>query len=1682
LKNDLRTISLHCYDTDETLTRGRTKFFTKPEIVVDPSQRCGALIVFDRNLVIVPFQQQRSMAMDQGSGLDQGSRARRRRPIGDSYVVSLDSLHVRNVKAMTFLNGYFEPTLLVLQEPFQTWAGRAALDSRTCVLTAISLNLEQRTHTIIWKVAHLPFDCEQLVPLGAPMNGALVLSPNAVLYFQSPTVRYARSLNSMAPDLRAYLDRSRQHEIRVEEEEERAKREEHERNERQRRLDLIQRQKEAAAAGDASAAAVVASAEAREKERAIEAAMAAIASSSFVKPRSRPALTESSSSAGGDGLGNEGDDGDGEYSGSGEPLMEGDYVCEKPSRQLDEELLEVRLDAARWSFLSRNRIMVSTLDGDLYLLHVLTDGRSAQDMSIAVERAGSAVISSCMCTLTERYLFMGSRIGDSLLIRYADKTRYSKRALQRAKRQRTEAAVKAAGALPGDQAEADAAATGGGDDDLFTLLSRELGLGERIGSGAARFDEFDEEEDDDDEEEEDDDDDDDDDDNQDGKSMSLFDAIEGDSDDETIAELMNIYGKDITAIEDVNPDDEAGGAGAQGGSAAIDNPRLYRRRTMVFSVADTLLNIGPIRDLVVTDAHRDTSHWLAGIRKPIELLSASGHLKNGALCVVRQLRPQLAFAFDLANTQALWALNAPHPRGVEPTLPVDVVVEEEEQEQQVIDDDDDDKKDEVVDEFDEVDDVEDLEDLDDDEDMVDEKQKEEVSDSPVVDDGADGDEATSRGHVNGDDDDDDDDDDDEEENSDEWTTVTDTDEFEANAEWYDTDEETGVPQTHGYLVISRDDKTVVLETGRELNEVSDRVDFVTDERTLDMGNVLGGKLMVQVVAGGALLLDRGELLQRLECGPSRRIVRSFVSDPFVAALCSDGTLMLLMAHADTRQLQALANEYHVPVAPPGAAGAVADVCVYRDGASVGGVKPLYPLAPPSVPSSNLNSTQYLVVARAKGQLELYRLPDVSPVLVVSATLLLDAPWLLIGQQAPGGVVSLSAQDRASSSSSASSSASSSTSASSSASSSAAPSSSTTLTSLSSVSIAEVAMYRLGSEGSMPHLFVLLSSGELLIYRAFHRGGGMRFSKERLFYFAHSPSSLASLAAPAPGANQRRRQLVPWFDQRKPTASLFVCGARPAFVFCTRDSVKIMPLAGNVPVHHFAPFHNINCQHGFGMLAHGGLRFCNLNASMSLDADWPARKLPLRSSDPKARRPTTAHYITYVPDGQLIALVVSQRYQVDEGDEEDNDDGDDNGDDNDDDSANASQKDDDDDDNDDDQEGEAESSWKLPVKKRKLKPAGNVERYELRLLNSSTWEVLDRYAFDEREQVLSLQWVRMKTNMREMDPRRWSSYLAVGTGYFHGEDAIARGRVLLFDVLQSSFGFLRTNKPKLNMLYDKEWRGPVSALTQMRGYLTIGAGSKMLMFWYDPEIGELVGCAFFDIQMYVVSLRVCGSYMVAADGHKGVYFMHWNEKDKSLVMLAKSYQPMHAFGAEMFVSGADLSMIATDDLDNLHVLEYAPLALDSDGGQRLSHAANFHMGARIGQFVRLPLVRKNKRDQRRFDPLEDVRTVSFFGTGDGALGYVAPLDESVYRRFAMLAKKLQTAIPHHAGLNAKDWRRYRQHRRVPYKNLPNVIDGQLIEWFPMLPKRQQHAIARGIGSTVDKILTNLYDIDNSFSFF
>ncbi|XP_020575291.1 cleavage and polyadenylation specificity factor subunit 1-like [Phalaenopsis equestris] len=203
--HELRTSSMHCFEGPDWhyLKRGRESFSSGPTMKVDPMGRCAGALVYGLQMVIMTAAQagQGLAVDDEPSNIGAGAAVR----IESSYIINLRDLDMKHVKDFTFVHGYIEPVMVILQEKEPTWAGRITWKHHTCMISALSISTTLKQHPLIWSAANLPHDAYKLLPVPSPIGGVLVICANSI-HYHSQSVSRSLGLNSFSAQPESSMD------------------------------------------------------------------------------------------------------------------------------------------------------------------------------------------------------------------------------------------------------------------------------------------------------------------------------------------------------------------------------------------------------------------------------------------------------------------------------------------------------------------------------------------------------------------------------------------------------------------------------------------------------------------------------------------------------------------------------------------------------------------------------------------------------------------------------------------------------------------------------------------------------------------------------------------------------------------------------------------------------------------------------------------------------------------------------------------------------------------------------------------------------------------------------------------------------------------------------------------------------------------------------------------------------------------------------------------------------------------------------------------------------------------------------------------------------------------------------------------------------------------------------------
>ncbi|KAL9265877.1 Cleavage and polyadenylation specificity factor subunit 1-like protein, partial [Drosera capensis] len=193
----LRTSSMHCFEGPVWfyLKRGWESFPRGPLVKADPQGRCGGVLVYDLQMVILQTVQAGYGLVGDEESFSSGASVSAR--VDSSYIINLQDLDIKHAKDFIFVHGYIEPVLVVLHERELTWAGRISWKHHTCAVSALSINTTMKQHPIIWSAGNLPHDSYKLLAVPAPIGGVLVICANTI-HYHSQSSSYALALNNFA--------------------------------------------------------------------------------------------------------------------------------------------------------------------------------------------------------------------------------------------------------------------------------------------------------------------------------------------------------------------------------------------------------------------------------------------------------------------------------------------------------------------------------------------------------------------------------------------------------------------------------------------------------------------------------------------------------------------------------------------------------------------------------------------------------------------------------------------------------------------------------------------------------------------------------------------------------------------------------------------------------------------------------------------------------------------------------------------------------------------------------------------------------------------------------------------------------------------------------------------------------------------------------------------------------------------------------------------------------------------------------------------------------------------------------------------------------------------------------------------------------------------------------------------
>ncbi len=202
----------------------------------------------------------------------------------------------------------------------------------------------------------------------------------------------------------------------------------------------------------------------------------------------------------------------------------------------------------------------------------------------------------------------------------------------------------------------------------------------------------------------------------------------------------------------------------------------------------------------------------------------------------------------------------------------------------------------------------------------------------------------------------------------------------------------------------------------------------------------------------------------------------------------------------------------------------------------------------------------------------------------------------------------------------------------------------------------------------------------------------------------------------------------------------------------------------------------------------------------------------------------------------------------------------------------------------------------------------------------------------------------------------------------------------------------------------------------------------------------------------------------------------------ITQIGSDLRPTETYAIAFGIYDDQLRMLVTDGDSALTVLNCVCDDSETSGGRKLVRCGIYNMGSRTISLTRLRCPPVQSRPG--VFPQQSRRHYTYYTTLDGSLGCVVPVPEMSFRRLNMLQAKLTTGLQHAAGLNPRAYRAPRPkgakvagYARGITATKRIVLDGKLLLQYVGLGVVEQREFARSIGTTPEQILDDLLSIQN-----
>jgi cleavage and polyadenylation specificity factor subunit 1 len=280
------------------------------------------------------------------------------------------------------------------------------------------------------------------------------------------------------------------------------------------------------------------------------------------------------------------------------------------------------------------------------------------------------------------------------------------------------------------------------------------------------------------------------------------------------------------------------------------------------------------------------------------------------------------------------------------------------------------------------------------------------------------------------------------------------------------------------------------------------------------------------------------------------------------------------------------------------------------------------------------------------------------------------------------------------------------------------------------------------------------------------------------------------------------------------------------------------------------------------------------------------------------------------------------------------------------------------------------------------PIRTEEQYQLYVLIESRLSPV--LSFERHQICTSVAFVRTLENY-QIENSNFSEYLAVGTAFMCHEERQMRGTLAIYKGNLVWNEQRHENEYEFRELYKKIQQAPVTAISEVDGYIAtfVGGRLQMSMFLNEEAIKE---ASFLNGHFYCTQMLSLKNYVFFVDAFKGFQLVRWRRYGNKMITIGCDFTTHLPLAAGLMTENGRFGGVVFDDFGNAQVFDIDEYSIPIDS---FVIRSVFHIGCRVMASGHFPI--KGERKD------EIAGHFTWFVSDKGRFGLFSPIRDDIIRR-------------------------------------------------------------------------------------